>query len=190
MSAIKFPDELFDKMIDFNNRNYDGWDMLTVDEMKSFITLIDGIKETALYNDYSECSSEEELCDRGHNLILAGEYSEFVEMTIDFIRDSILSASKDLWDTIFSRSFDAIKTLDQNAKLKNYVYYMLECAKRFTKIQKNPPDELKKIKAIYNLHTFVYNDKKVKAEQKAVKKDTKAVSTARPLSDKKRPSIK
>lgn len=186
---MKFPVELFDKMIDFNNRNYDGWDMLTVDEMKSFITLIDGIKDTELYNDYSEYPSEEELYEKGYDHILLGEYSDFVEMTIDFIRDSILAASKDLWDTIFSRSFDAIKTLDQNAKLKNYVYYMLECAKRFTKIQKNPPDELKKIKAIYNLHTFVYNDKKVKAEPKSEKNDTKVVSATRKISDRKRPSI-
>lgn len=187
---MKFPEELFDKLIDFNNRKYDGWDMLTVDEMKSFITLIDGIKGTDLYNDYSECSSEVELCnEKGYNSILVGEYGDFVEMTIDLVRDSILSASKDLWDTIFSRSFDAIKTLDQNAKLKNYVYYMLECAKRFTKIQKNPPDELKKIKAIYNLHTFVYNDKKVKAEQKEEKNDTKSVVSTRKISDRKRPSI-
>lgn len=186
---MDFTEELFDKIVDFNNREYDGWDMLTVDEMKSFITLIDGIKNTDLYKDYSKCSSEGELYEKGYDPIIVSEYGDFVEMTIDFVKDSILSASKDLWDTIFSRSFDAIKTLDQNAKLKNYVYYMLECAKRFTKIQKNPPDELKKIKAIYNLHTFVYNDKKVKEEQKAVKKDTKTVSTARQMSDRKRPSI-
>lgn len=188
---MDFPQETFDKIVDFNNREYDGWDMLTVDEMKSFITLIDEIKKTDLYKDYLECRlSYEELYEKGYDIILVAEYSDFVEMTIDLVRDSILSASNDLWDTIFSRSFDAIKTLDQNAKLKNYVYYMLECAKRLKQIQRNPPDELKKIRAIYRLHTFVYNDKKVKTEQKAVKKDTNAVSTARTVSDKKRPSIK
>ena len=186
---MDFPEELFDKMIDFNNREYDGWNMLTVDEMKSFITLIDGIKNTDLYKDYSECQTEEDLYERGYDHILLGEYSDFVEMTIDLVRDSILAASKDLWDTIFSRSFDAIKTLDQNSKLKNYVHYMIECAKRFTKIQKNPPEELNKIRAIYNLHTFVYNDKKVKAEQKAEKNDTNSVLSTRKISDRKRPTI-
>ena len=187
---MNFPEETFDKIVDFNNRKYDGWEILTVQEMKNFVKIVETLVSSELCIDFNDAEiTFEELCEKyGDDLI--SEYDTFINETVKKISDCILLAAHDLWETIFSRSFDAVKTLDQNEKLRDYVDYMLKCARDFKSLREHPSSEIKKIRAIYNLHTFVYNDKKVKAEQKAVKKDTKAVSTAMPVSDKKRPSIK
>lgn len=187
---MNFPDETFDKIVDFNNREYDGWNILTVQEMKEFVKIVGIVGNSELYHDFSNSEISIEELNEKYGIDLISEYDNFITATVLNVKDCILLAAQDLWDTIFSRSFDAVKTLEQNEKLRDYVHCMLECARRFNDFRQNPPSEIKKIRAIYNLHTFVYNDKKVKAEQKAVKKDTKAISTARPVSDRKRPSIK
>lgn len=187
---MNFPEETFDKIVDFNNRKYDGWDILTVQEMKDFVKIVDIIVDSELCVDFNDPEISIDELNEKYGMDIVCEYDTFINETVKKISDCILLAAHDLWDTIFSRSFDAVKTLEQNEKLRDYVHYMLECARNFKSQRENPSSDIKRIRAIYNLHTFVYNDKKVKAEQKAVKKDTKTVSTARQISDRKRPSIK
>lgn len=187
---MDFPEEIFDKIVDFNNREYDGWNILTVQEMKDFVNIVETVGNSQLYYDFSNADITFEELNEKYDMNIISEYDIFINETVKNVKDCVLLAAQDLWDTIFSRSFDAVKTLDQNEKLRDYVHYMLECARKFKDLRQFPTSEIKKIRAIYNLHTFVYNDKKVKAEQKTVKKDTNVVSTARPLSDRKRPSIK
>lgn len=184
-----FPEEIFDKIVDFNNREYDGWNILTVQEMKDFVNIVEIVGNSQLYYDFSNADITFEELNEKYDSNIIREYDIFINETVKKISDCILLAAHDLWDTIFSRSFDAVKTLEQNEKLRDYVHYMLASARKIKDLRQNPSSEIKKIRAIYNLHTFVYNDKKVKAEQKAVKKDTNTVSTARPVLDKKRPSI-
>lgn len=187
---MDFPEEALNKIMDFNNRKYDGWDILTVQEMKDFVEIVDIIVNSELCVDFNDPEISGEELNEKYGMMLVCEYDDFINDTIKKIKSCILLAAHDLWDTIFSRSFDAVKTLEQNEKLRDYVHYMLECAREFKNLREEPPSDIKRIRAIYNLHTFVYNDKKVKAEQKSVKKDTKSVSTARQISDRKRPSIK
>lgn len=177
-------DEIFNKIVDMNNLVYDDWDILKKDDLRLFCEIAKFISESEIRTDYLNLSWED--FEAKYSEKIAWEYEEFLYSTVNSIHSCIIRSAQDIWDNLFSRSFDALKTLEFNDNLRDYIYYLLESAKQFSAIRKKVPECIDKIRAIYNIHTFVYNDDK-KPKEKKEKEKSSPIKDSR--TDSKRPKI-
>lgn len=182
-------EELCSKIEDLNNKYYDNWSILSKDELKDFCFVVDASRGCSLTADYNNKSLTIKNLEEKYSTNLVMEYDDFQCKTAKEIKSCIIRAANDIWDNLFSRSFDALKTLEFNDNLREYIYYLLESAKIFKDIRYGPPECIDKIRAIYNIHTFVYNDDKKPKEKKEKEKENPQAVSRRSMSDSKRPKI-